>query len=82
MLTVETIRKNRIAIHRDGIPIRKTTKDLNLSRNTVRKVIRSDQTAFKYERRVRPRPQLGDHVDLLNEWLAVDTKLMNWNRKS
>ena len=41
MLTVETIGKVRIAYHRDGKSIRKTAKDLRLSRNTVRKVIGS-----------------------------------------
>jgi len=79
---VETIRKIRLAIHRDGKSIRKTAKDLNLSRNTVRKVIRSDQTAFKYERQVQPRPQLGDHIDLLNEWLATDQELPKKQRRT
>ena len=79
---METIRKIRFAIHRDGKSIRKTAKDLNLSRNTVRKVIRSDQTAFKYERQVQPRPQLGDHLDLLNEWLEADQKLPKKQRRT
>jgi hypothetical protein len=38
MLTVETIRKIRLAIHRDGKTIRETVRDLGVSRNTVRKV--------------------------------------------
>lgn len=46
MLTVETIRKVRLSFHRDGKSIRHTAKDLQLSRNTIRKVIRSDQTSF------------------------------------
>jgi len=58
MLTVETIRKIRLAVHRDGKSIRKTAKDLCLSRNTVRKVIRSDQTAFEYIRRVATPPKV------------------------
>jgi hypothetical protein len=33
--------------------------NLKLSRNTVRKVLRSDYTSFSYERRVKPRPKLG-----------------------
>ena len=79
---METIRKIRLAIHRDGKSIRKTAKDLNLSRNTVRKVIRSDQTAFKYERQEQPRPQLGDHIERLNEWLAADQNLPKKQRRT
>ena len=37
---VETIRKIRLAA-RDGKGIRQITKDYNVSRNTVRKVLRS-----------------------------------------
>ena len=33
--------------------------DLKLSRNTVRKVLRSAETAFSYGREVEPRPKLG-----------------------
>ena len=65
MLTVETIRKIRLAVNREGKSIRKTAKDLHLSRNTVRKVIRSDQTAFEYKRQVQPHPRLGDHIDYI-----------------
>jgi hypothetical protein len=45
MLIVETIRKIRLAIHRDGKSIRKTAKELRVSRNTVRKVVRCQPTS-------------------------------------
>lgn len=41
MLNVETIRKVRQAHFRDGKGIREITRDFNLSRNTVRSIIRS-----------------------------------------
>ncbi|NQT68196.1 MAG: IS21 family transposase [Desulfobacteraceae bacterium] len=82
MLTVETIRKIRLAVHRDGKSIRKTAKDLNLSRNTVRKVIRSDQTAFEYKRRLQPHPRLGDYINLLEERLSKDQKLPKKQRRT
>jgi transposase len=75
MLTVETIRKIRLAVHRNGKSIRKTAKDLCLSRNTVRKVIRSDQTAFEYKRRIQHRPRLGSHIKKIEDRLAMDQKL-------
>jgi hypothetical protein len=63
MLIVETIRKIRLWIHRDGKSIRKTAKELRVSRNTVRKVVRSEQTAFTYRRSSQPRPVLGAFVE-------------------
>ena len=46
MLTVETIRKIRLSVHRDGKSIRQTAEDLRLSRNTVRKAIRTGERRF------------------------------------
>jgi transposase len=58
MLVVETIRKIRLLIQRDGNSIRNTAKELGISRNTVRKALRTQQTAFSYRRRSQPRPVL------------------------
>jgi transposase len=82
MLTVETIRKIRLALHRDGKSIRKTAKDLCLSRNTVRKVVRSDHTAFNYKRQVQPYPMLGDHIKVLEDWLSSDQKVPKKQRRT
>jgi transposase len=75
MLTVETIRKIRLAVHRDGKSIRQTAKDLHLSRNTVRKAIRSGETSFQYERSNQPRPKLGPFLEMLDRLLSEDEKL-------
>ena len=72
MLNVETIRKVRLAHFRDGKKIREIARDFNLSRNTVRSIIRSGITDQKYERSEQPRPKLGSFVDLLSEWLKED----------
>lgn len=82
MLIVETIRKIRILIQRDNNSIRQTAEDLGISRNTIRRVIRSQQTAFRYERRVQPRPVLGAYVDRLEEALTEDAKLPKRQRRS
>jgi hypothetical protein len=42
-----------------GKTIREIARDLNLFRNTVRKVLRSGETAFEYERGVQPRLKPG-----------------------
>ena len=82
MLTVETIRKVRLSVHRDGKSIRQTAKDLRVSRNTVRKVIRTQQTGFQYKRRMQPLPKLGPYVESLEERLSVDQGLSKRHRRS
>ena len=71
---METIRKIRLAA-RDGKGIRQITKDFNVSRNTVRKVLRSDKTRFEYHRGTVYRPKLGPFVDLLAALLKTDQRL-------
>ena len=79
---METIRKVRLAIHRDNKSIRQTAKDLKLSKNTVKKVIRSDQTRFEYKRKVQPRPKLGPYVQWLERQLELDQKLVKRQRRT
>jgi transposase len=82
MLTVETIRKIRLSVHRDGKSIRRTAKDLRLSRNTVRKAIRTEETAFHYGRRVQPMPKLGRFMEVLERRLAEEQKLPKRERRT
>lgn len=82
MLVVETIRKIRLSVHRDGKSLRKTAEDLNLSRNTVRKVIRSQQTAFTYKRDRQPMPKMGSYVESLKKKLKADKKLPKRQRRT
>lgn len=82
MLIVETIRKIRLMIQRDGDSIRETAKKLGLSRNTVRKAVRSQQTAFSYRRKTQPRPVLGAFVERLEKALADDWKLAKRQRRT
>lgn len=59
MLVVETIARIRREHLDRGKSIRRIARELKLSRNTVRKAIREDVTAFVYERSVQPLPKLG-----------------------
>ena len=71
---METIRKVRLAAQR-GKSIRQIAKDFYLSRNTVRKVLRTDVTEFQYERQVQPRPKLGPYLKILETLLEEEEKL-------
>jgi transposase len=59
MLIVETIGRIRREHLVKGKSIKEIARDLRISRNTVRKILRSGGTAFSYERVVQPRPRLG-----------------------
>ena len=59
MLIVETIGRIRREHFVKGKSIKEIVRDLGISRNTVRKVLRSGETSFDYEREVQPRPKLG-----------------------
>ena len=59
MLIVETIGRIRREHFVKGKSIKEIARDLKISRNTVRKVLRSGETSFSYEREIQPRPKLG-----------------------
>ena len=69
---METIRKIRLAHHRNNKSIREIARDMNLSRNTVRKILRSDVTEQHYERTTQPRPKLEPYKDQLSKALEED----------
>jgi transposase len=74
MLIVETIGRIRREHFVQGKTIREIARDLKLSRNTVRKVVRSAETAFSYGRQVQPLPKLGLWTDALDRLLAANAK--------
>ena len=70
MLTVETVGRIRREQFVKGKAIRRIARDLKLSRNTVRKVLRSGETTLGYGRTAQPRPKLGPWVSVLDELLV------------
>ena len=59
MLIVETVGRIRREHLVKGKSIKEIARDLRISRNTVRRILRSGETSFSYEREVQPRPRLG-----------------------
>src|SRR3989442_11789415 len=70
MLVVETVARIRREHFIKGKTIKEIARDLKVSRNTVRRVLRSGATSFEYEREVQPRPKLGRWTAELDELLA------------
>jgi len=74
MLIVETIGRIRREHFVKGKTIKEIARDLGISRNTVRKALRSEATSFAYERDNQPFPKLGPWSDKLDEFLAENEK--------
>jgi transposase len=82
LLTVETIRKIRLAARDGKKSIRQISRDLCLSRNTVRKVLRSDETRHEYHRTTVHRPKLGPFIEVLSTWLEAEQVLPAKQRRT
>jgi transposase len=80
MLIVETIAKIRRAYFVQRKPIKAICRELSVSRKVVRKVIRSGETAFEYERRVQPQPKIGPWRDHLDRLMAANAARLNRER--
>ena len=82
MLVVETIARIRRDHLVRGVPIKKIARDLRVSKNTVRKVVRGDETSYSYERKIQPMPKLGPWVDELERQLEANEKKPRRDRLS
>ena len=58
MLVVETMARIRRAHLVRGVPIKNIARDLRVSKNAVHKVVRGDETAHGYARKIQPMPKL------------------------
>ena len=74
MLTVETIGRIRREHLDKGKSIKAIARALHMSRNTVRRILRSGETASSYEREVQPLPKLGPWTAELDRLLTANAK--------
>ena len=73
MLVVETVARIRREHFVKGKTIKEIVRDLKVSRNTVRKVLRSGETAFEYEREHQPKPRIDPWRPQLDAILEKNT---------
>ena len=57
--------------HRDHIPIREIQRRIGLSRNTIRKYLRSNAVEVRFKVPERP-SRLDPFADKLSDWLRVE----------
>ena len=72
MVDVEFIKKKHVI---EGWPIRKIARQLEISRQTVRKVLASLAEPPRYEQKVpRSQPVMGPYLAMVERWLKEDEK--------
>ena len=79
METIARIRRDHLV---KGVPIKKLARDLRVSRNTIRKVVRGDATSHTYERTIQPMPKLGPWVEELGRRLEANERTPRRDRLS
>ncbi len=72
MFVVETIARIRRAHFVQGKSIKAICRELRVSRKTVHKVLRSEETDFHYEREQQPMPRLGEWRETLDALLTAN----------
>lgn len=72
MKGVDTIAQVRREFYVQGRPIKEICRELDVLRNTVRKILRSGATAFEYERSVQPQPKIRPWREELDRLLVVN----------
>lgn len=72
MKGVDTIARIRRAHFVQGKTIKEIVRELHVSRNTVRKVLRSGETAFSYQRERQPLPRVGPFQAELDRLLEAN----------
>ena len=52
--------------------MKRIVRELHVARNTVRKILRSDETDFSYEREHQPMPRIGPWQEQLDRFLGAN----------
>jgi transposase len=81
MLTVETIRKVRLALAK-GESQRSIARKYRMSRKTVKKVADGNETEYKYTRKEVSYPVLGPHIEGLKKILETEAELPPQSRRT
>ena len=72
MTGVDRIKEVRHLKYLKGLPIKEIVRRTRLSRNTVRKILRSQQTKLTYQRTHQPHPVTGSIRNRIETWLKED----------
>jgi len=74
MIAVEKIQEVRYLKYVQGLPIKEIVRRTKLARNTIRKILRSNETKFTYERIKTTGPMRAGIMEVIETWLKEDQK--------
>jgi len=72
MMSVKQIKEVRI-MRQEGLPIREICRKAGISRNTVRKILKSKQARFKYNRQACLQPAQDSIKEIIETWIKQDS---------
>ncbi len=78
---METIRKIRLALSK-GMGIREAARKFNKARKTIRKIARSEETSFSYQRKEQRYPALDGYIKALERLLEAEAALVPSKRRT
>lgn len=82
MTGVDKIKEVRQLKYVNGLPIREISRQVHLSRNTIRKILRSDATKFTYQRANANQPVTGQIISTLENWIKEDLQKKKKHRRT
>src|SRR5271163_2598820 len=82
MIGVDLIGQIRRAFFEQRRPIKEIVRTLSVSRATVRKVVRGQETEFRYARGVQPARKLGECIAARRDILEPEASLPKRERRS
>ena len=82
MIIMETQVKIRFLFNVKKHSISQISRELQLSRNTVKKILRQEKTSYPYKRVFQPTPKLGSYKSQLQTWLEEEKTLPKAQRCS
>ncbi len=82
MTGVDNIKKIRQLRYIKGLSLRDISSILNISVNTIRKILKSNKTKFNYQRKNPSQPVTGSYRNLIEKWLIEDLNVKKKNRRT
>ena len=82
MIRVDKIKEVRQLKYSNGFSIREICKRVKLSRNTVRKILRTNTTKLSYSRQNNPQPISGSIQEIIEAWVSEDLLVRRKQRRT
>jgi transposase len=82
MTKVDKIKEVRQLRFVEGVPIREICRRVQLARNTVKRILRSNKTEYTYQRTNTYQPVTGSIQNIVKEWIKEDLAKKKKHRRT